>query len=652
MVEREPDSERCDDDIEPLERLADGLRFAMRSLRAHPWVFLLTWIAVAAYGAVFVAATPTYFRSTTTIYLSSTGLITAELTGGRHPSDDAIARGLNETVMSSENLLSLVRELKLVETFWQRRPWILRQKDRLLVAVVGPRSKADMERVLVELLRRYVAATFAQPATITFSAEWIDPVTAAALAQGLEQNFRRSRQTDELSAIRRAVVILDAEIRDTDEAIVRSSAALHEALAKSPAAVKDTPPGIAALDAPAVLLARMNLSSTEQKARDLRVRRDKARIDLATAQSEFDNRYRVVEEAEVPFRASRPNRPLLVIIDGIVALGLALLATLLRELRAIKATSQHWSSGAVAIDQVDPSEPALLADVSGQPRVRSETIGERRELGSLVRAFLAYPSTPPTLAETMRNAARKLNDSGQLEVCPWEEMRVAGRLIIDEVMRTIEGSDLVIADLTGLNANVLFEVGYAIAKRKRVWLLVDRSSGNGGARQSRALSTLGYTTYSNSDDVVAALFHERPHRYLDESLYSRFFPGEKSSISSQLLHLKSEHDTEASVQLTKRLRNSSFRTIVDDAPKTHHALNWYGQQISRAEAVLWHLTSQGSLERLALHALVVGLAVGLGKRVLILCHGPVLAPLDYRHLVRHYDTAKEATAHLDSWLAF
>lgn len=47
--------------------------------------------------------------------------------------------------------------------------------------------------------------------------------------------------------------------------------------------------------------------------------------------------------------------------------------------------------------------------------------------------------------------------------------------ILDRIYRQIDGADLIIADMTGQNANVFYEVGYAHAKQKICILLTQDS---------------------------------------------------------------------------------------------------------------------------------------------------------------------------------
>src|SRR5678816_1671645 len=111
--------------------------------------------------------------------------------------------------------------------------------------------------------------------------------------------------------------------------------------------------------------------------------------------------------------------------------------------------------------------------------------------------FFAYPSSPKTISESIQAAVSNINKSGLIHIKVWEDCRVGGKVIVDEVCREIAQADLFCADLTHLNANVMFELGYAIAKNKRIWLLLDTSIVEARKRfdQLRILTTVGYTAY-------------------------------------------------------------------------------------------------------------------------------------------------------------
>ena len=274
----------------------------------------------------------------------------------------------------------------------------------------------------------------------------------------------------------------------------------------------------------------------------------------------------------------------------------------------------------------------------------------------LPTAFFAYPSQPAALPETIRAAVEQINGSKQTYVRTWEEATISGKPIIHEICGAIESADLLLADLTGLNPNVLFEVGFAISKNRRIWAVLDTTLSQSEFTELKTLTTIGYAGYANSSDIARAYFRERPHDDLGATLLETMIqPNLQPGQSQTFLYLKSQHETDASIQITKRLDPIPIRLIVDDPREApSQTLTWYGQQVYTADAVLCHFTNparQGSRIRNARYALVAGMAHGMGKNVLVLCEGDYLAPLDYRDMMRQYQTAAAAVRHVDAWLS-
>ena len=91
------------------------------------------------------------------------------------------------------------------------------------------------------------------------------------------------------------------------------------------------------------------------------------------------------------------------------------------------------------------------------------------------KAFFAYPSRPPTLKEAIHVAVPELNKKEYVKIKTWEECNIGGKFVINTICNAINEAELFFADLTGLNANVMFELGYAVARDKRIWLVFDET---------------------------------------------------------------------------------------------------------------------------------------------------------------------------------
>ncbi|MFZ2056408.1 MAG: hypothetical protein WAV54_03245 [Acidimicrobiales bacterium] len=274
-------------------------------------------------------------------------------------------------------------------------------------------------------------------------------------------------------------------------------------------------------------------------------------------------------------------------------------------------------------------------------------------------AFFAYPATPPVSAQVIRDAAVKVRQTGLVSSRTWEDLRTSGTLVIDTILEAIRRSDLICAEVTSLNANVLFELGFAITAGKNVWPLYD--SANSEAERNwqrfRLLTTIGYVPYINSDDIRAQFLREVPH--LRPSLYETVIrPNLSPSAASDLFYLRSPIATDASRQLNRRLDRETLhgcRLITyDPAEGSLYPLTWFAQQVYDASAVIVHLSPSRHSEALISNArasLVAGMAKGFDRNLLlVLEEQSELSPLDYRDLSYTYRTPSDLIARVDEWL--
>jgi len=276
-------------------------------------------------------------------------------------------------------------------------------------------------------------------------------------------------------------------------------------------------------------------------------------------------------------------------------------------------------------------------------------------------AFFAYPSTPPSIGEIIRTAIREINKAARVLVKGWEDCKVGGKVIIQELCREIDAAEVFCADLTGMNANVMFELGYAIAQNRRIWLALDPSFVDSKSHfdQLRVLTTVGYAKYSNSKELLSAFFKDEPYADIENSVFEKAIrPNLTPAVGEKVLYLKCRHETEASIRtsrLVDMLRGADVKVIVDDPKEsTVQSLTWYGVQVYSSTAVICHLTGPeriGARLHNARYALVAGMAFGMRKKLLMMAEGDFLAPIDYRDLLRHYGTAAEAEGHVKSWVS-
>ena len=275
------------------------------------------------------------------------------------------------------------------------------------------------------------------------------------------------------------------------------------------------------------------------------------------------------------------------------------------------------------------------------------------------RAFFAYPSKPPLSSESIRKAVGQINKGGRVDIKTWEEYRRGGNFIIDTICAAIDEADLFFADITGFNPNVMFELGYAIARDKRIWLIFDTTYPKEKQmfNELKVLSTIEYISFCNSEDIVSGFYKNNPVDDKENTIFRtailpRLEPGGYQSI----LHLKSKHEDEAAISVSQLLRQklSNREVIVDDpSESTIPPLAWYGSRVLGCTGLVCHFSNperEGAHIQAARHALVCGMARGFKKPLLMLAEGDFLSPVDYRDYLKHYNTGREAQRHLKEWL--
>ncbi|HAF94810.1 MAG: hypothetical protein A2X34_02510 [Elusimicrobia bacterium GWC2_51_8] len=278
-----------------------------------------------------------------------------------------------------------------------------------------------------------------------------------------------------------------------------------------------------------------------------------------------------------------------------------------------------------------------------------------------MKGFLAYPSDPPHASEIMREAAATINETQLYDIITWQDLTVSGNIIIKSICEAIDDSEIFLCDLTHLNPNVLFELGYAIARKRIIWLMLDPTVADAKKefQSLEILSTLGYTEYSNTGTLV--------RRFLDanllgedarnkQRLYDQLltYPADASPGENILFYLKNLHATETSVKISRRVTKSAITQVTDDPKEVIHQTSaWYAQNITAAFAVIANYVAKdrsGANLHNAKLSLISGIAHGLNKKLLMVADAPFQSPIDYRDLLYVAPTSKQAEQYVDRWL--
>ncbi len=260
-------------------------------------------------------------------------------------------------------------------------------------------------------------------------------------------------------------------------------------------------------------------------------------------------------------------------------------------------------------------------------------------------AFVAYASAESKVTESIEASVRQANAlPGPVRFEPWIYNDIPGNALISPIIEKIDDAPFVVADITTLNLNVVYEIGYAIGKSKRVFLI--RHSGVAKDRDLTnsvgIFDTLGYHEYSDANSLKNRL---------------------TSEIDSTPLPVNSNLDRKAPVYLVEPITLSvAATTMISRVKKAGYRFRSFSPledvRLAANDAIRQVVTSSGVLLLLQTKSVqgsdvhnvrtmfVAGLAHGLGKPTLILAPAGYDAPLDVRDIVERYREPKDITNHI------
>lgn len=246
--------------------------------------------------------------------------------------------------------------------------------------------------------------------------------------------------------------------------------------------------------------------------------------------------------------------------------------------------------------------------------------------------FFAYSSTPSYSGESIEDAISQINLTNTTSLKSWKNYTVSGKVIIKEVINTIDDADYFCADLTGLSDNVLFEIGYAIAKDKPIWLIFDTSHIISKRRfdDLGLLKSIGYTQDSNINDIKNKFFTEEPFNQI-VGHYKKFLEMVDAERQKKIiLFLRSQVNTNYS-QIISCISECKLPFIIDESLEVRiQSLKWYLQSLNSVDAVLSEFSSterDGFELQNSKCSLISGMALGLGLKVLMVSEDPYEVPI-------------------------
>jgi len=207
---------------------------------------------------------------------------------------------------------------------------------------------------------------------------------------------------------------------------------------------------------------------------------------------------------------------------------------------------------------------------------------------------------------------------------------------VDPILDQISSAAFVVADVSRLNFNVVYEVGFSIGKQKRVILLRNRAIKRDErlARETGIFDTLGYFDYANSGELA---------RYLIELDDLTALPLKQTPPNRQapIYIVLPREKTEAEIHLVSRVKKEARLFFRSFDPEEHVRISVREaiDNVSASLGVILPLISSNRSDS-EIHNLrcsfIAGLSHALERETFILQAGDEPVPLDLRDAVSIY----------------
>ena len=270
------------------------------------------------------------------------------------------------------------------------------------------------------------------------------------------------------------------------------------------------------------------------------------------------------------------------------------------------------------------------------------------------KCFFAYSDKGSKISDSIKEAVDRVNDGGIIDIKPWNAMDIQGRSIPREIISSIDECEIFICDNSNLNDNVLYELGYAIGKKKHVRIYVNTAikGVNEQLKKINVLSTVGYTEYNNSQQLYNELWKltNLNSPYLIDELS---LPQNHYTSVTEILYLKSIKESEKSLWVSTAIKKLNSNCHVDDPEEMiSQSLEWYIKEIIFCNGLIAYFQDdlEGAQYRNNTISLVVGIAKGLSIPTLLLAPNTYDAPMDFKDQIVRFSNKEQCENAIHRWI--
>jgi len=252
------------------------------------------------------------------------------------------------------------------------------------------------------------------------------------------------------------------------------------------------------------------------------------------------------------------------------------------------------------------------------------------------QVFVAYPGRDAALAAGIMDAARKANALPlPIRYEPWEFNDVAGQQLVSPILEKIDESPFIVADITYLNLNVVYEIGFTIGSCKRAFLV--QQAGTAGdknlAKAVGIFDTIGYHEYESFEALK-----DRLAAHIEETNLPFSTALDRKSPVYLIEPAKRGPDVGVMVSRIKKAGYGRYRSFTPEEDSRLSATDAI-RQVAASSGVFIPL-QDAAVDGSNIHNIrcmfIAGLCDGMGKPKLILSPPAHQAPLDIRDDVQQW----------------
>ncbi len=234
------------------QTLVNYVGFAWRALRRRKVLVIMAFLLTFSLTIAATSLVPRTYEIEVKLLAQRSGVMASLSNPGRAvPYDsDAPTRAAAETVLRRDNILSLIRQTDLINTWTRTRAPILRLGDRLKALILRRQLTPDdtIEEVVSQIEKRMIVS--ARPSgdgLVTIYLTWPDAHAGYLLVERAQQAFIEARRVAETQAIAEAIALLERhaeslnrDVKVTLAELTRTQALVEE---KLPPARRTAQPG-------------------------------------------------------------------------------------------------------------------------------------------------------------------------------------------------------------------------------------------------------------------------------------------------------------------------------------------------------------------------------------------------------------------------